>query len=76
MFCDVVHQFFDFGRRSLVGLECAGFDALGLQFGDDGFRLVGGGDITEGDVGAFCCEGAGACRADAARTAGDEGYLA
>ena len=73
---DVLHQLLDFGRRGLVGLEGAGFDALGLQFRDDGFGLVGGGDVADGDIGAFIGERAGAGRADAARTAGDEGNLA
>ena len=73
---DVLHQLVDIDGRGLVGLVGAGVDALGLQLGDDGFRLVGGGDIADGDVGAFFCEGAGRRRADAARTAGDEGYLA
>ena len=73
---DVLHQLIDIDGGGLVGLVGAGIDALGLQLGDDGFRLVGGGDIADGDVGAFCCEGAGRRRADAARTAGDEGYLA
>ena len=76
MLCDVVHQLFDFGGRRLVGLEGAGFDALGLQFGDDGLGLVGRGDIADGDIGAFVGERAGAGCADAARAAGDEGNLA
>ena len=76
MLCDVLHQLLDLGGRRLVGLEGAGFDALGLQFGDDGFRLVGRGDIADGDVGAFVGERAGAGCADAARAAGDEGNLA
>ena len=73
---DVLHQLLDLGGRRLVGLEGAGFDALGLQLSDDGFGLVGGGDIADGDVGAFIGERAGAGCADAARTAGDEGNLA
>ena len=73
---DVLHQLVDIDGGRLVGFVSAGVDALGFQLGDDGFGLVGGGDITDRDVGAFCCESAGASRADAARTAGDEGYLA
>ena len=73
---DVLHQLVDVGGGGLVGLVGAGVDALGFQFGDDGFGLVGGGDIADGDIGAFIGEGAGAGRADAARTAGDEGNLA
>ena len=73
---DVLHQLLDFDGGRLVGLEGAGFDALGLQFRDDGLGLVGGGDVADRDIGAFIGEGAGAGRADAARTAGDEGNLA
>ena len=76
MLGDVVHELLDLDRRSLVGLVGAGFDAPGLQFLDDRFGLVGGGDIADGDVGAFIGERAGAGRADAARAAGDEGNLA
>ena len=65
---DVLHQLLDLDGGRLVGLEGAGFDALGLQLGDDGLRLVGGGDIADGDVGAFVGEGAGdwprRCRAN------------
>jgi len=60
----------------LVGLVGAGVDALRLQFGDDGVRLVGRGDIADRDVSAVVGEGAGGRRTDAARTAGDEGNLA
>ncbi len=73
---DVVDELFDVHRRGLVGLIGAGVDAAGLQFGDDRFGLVGRGDITDGDVGAFVGKGAGGSRANAARAAGDEGYLA
>jgi hypothetical protein len=59
-----------------IGLEGARLHALGFQFRDHRFRLVGGGDIADRDVGAFIGECAGAGRADAARTAGDEGNLA
>ena len=65
---DVLHQLIDIDGGGLVGLVGAGIDALGLQLGDDGFRLVGGGDIADGDVGAFFGEGAGRlprrCRAN------------
>ncbi len=54
----VLHQLVDVDGGRLVGLEGAGVDALGLQFGDDGFRLVGGGDVADGDIGAFFGEGA------------------
>jgi hypothetical protein len=73
---DVLHQLIDVGRRSLVGLVGAGLDALCLQFRHHRFGLVRGGDIADGDIGAFICESPGAGRADAARAAGDEGYLA
>ena len=56
---DVLHQLIDIDGGGLVGLVGAGIDALGLQFGDDGFGLVGGGDIADGDIGAFIGEGAG-----------------
>ena len=73
---DVLHQLIDVGGGGLVRLEGAGLDAPGFQFANDGFGLVGGGDVADGDVGAFIRERAGAGRADAARTAGDEGNLA
>ena len=57
--CHVVDELFDLSGRRLVGLESAGFDALGLQFGHNRLGFVGGGDITDGDVGAFIGEGAG-----------------
>ena len=68
IFGDVLHQLIDVDGGGLVGLVGAGVDALGLQLGDDGFRLVGGGDIADGDVGAFCRRGRGRrprrCRAN------------
>src|SRR5262249_12097454 len=73
---DVLHQLIDLGGRRLVGLVGAGFDAPGLEFDDDGLRFVGGGDVADRDAGALFGESAGAGGADAARSAGDEGYLA
>ena len=65
---DILHQLIDLDGGSLVSLVGAGVDALGLEFGDDGFRLVGGCHVADGDIGAFFCEGAGAmlrrCRAN------------
>jgi hypothetical protein len=76
MLCNIFHQLIDFRGRSLVGLEGAGLHAPGFQFLDDGFGLVGGSDIADGDVGALLGECAGAGGADAAGSAGDEGNLA
>ncbi|MEY9737893.1 hypothetical protein ABH985_005682 [Bradyrhizobium ottawaense] len=73
---DVVDELRDVLGGSLVRPESAGPDALGLQLGDDGFRLVRRGHVADGDIRALVCESAGRGRADAARTAGDEGDLA
>src|SRR5262247_1114447 len=50
---DVIDELLDISGGSLVGLEGAGFDALGLQLVDDSLSPLRRGVVADGDVGAF-----------------------